>query len=57
MINVRHFTQPPLDVRQMLGVIHLLWPYIALGMFAIITSRLRWPRILHWPRLKREMDG
>lgn len=54
MIHVRHFPQPPIDVRQVRGVMHLLWPYLALGIFAIITSRSRWPTILYWPRLRRD---
>lgn len=54
MIHVRHFPQPPIEARQMIGEIHLVWPYIALGLFAIITLRLGWPTILHWPQLRRE---
>jgi hypothetical protein len=52
MVHVRHFPQPPIDVREMIGEIRLIWPYIALGVFAIITSMLGWPTILRWPRLK-----
>lgn len=53
MINVRHLPQPPIEARQMIGAIHLVWPYLSLGLFAIITSGLGWPTILNWPRLKR----
>lgn len=56
MVHVRHFPQPPVDAREMIGAIHLVWPYIALGVFAIVTSRLGWPTILQWPRLKPEVS-
>jgi hypothetical protein len=51
MTDVRHFPQPPIDTKQMLGALHLLWPYLTLGLFAIVTSSLGWPRVLHWPRV------
>jgi hypothetical protein len=54
MIHVRHFPQPPIDARQLIQALHLVWPHIALGLFAIITSRLGWSTVLNWPRLKRE---
>jgi hypothetical protein len=54
MIHVRHFPQPAVTWRQMIETLNLVWPYIALGVFAITTSRLRWLTILNWPRLKRE---
>jgi hypothetical protein len=52
MVQVRHFPQPPIGAREMIGEIRLVWPYVALGVFAIITSRLGWPTVLRWPRLK-----
>jgi hypothetical protein len=57
MAHVRHFPQPPISAREMIGEIHLVWPYIALGVFAIITSRLGWPTVLRWPRLKSRLVG
>ena len=54
MIRVRHFPQPPIEARQTLEALHLVWPYIALGLFAITTSYLGWPTVLNWPPLKRE---
>ncbi len=57
MVHVLHFPQPPIGVREMIGAIHFVWPYIALGVFAIITSRLGWPTILRWPRLKSRVVG
>lgn len=58
MVNVRHFPQPPIDSRQILGSFDLTWPYIVLGAFAILTSILGWPPVVRWPRsvplLKRD---
>lgn len=53
MVNVRHFPQPPIDSRQIMGSLFvwpLTWPYIFLGAFAILTSMLGWPTVLRWPR-------
>jgi hypothetical protein len=49
MINVRHFPQPPIDSKQIIGSFSLTWPYVALGTFAILTSVLGWPTVLRWP--------
>jgi hypothetical protein len=49
MINVRHFPQPPIDSKQIIGSFSLTWPYVALGTFAILTSVLRWPTVFRWP--------
>jgi hypothetical protein len=27
MVNVRHFPQPPIDSKQIIGTFHLTWPY------------------------------
>jgi hypothetical protein len=58
MVNVRHFPQPPIDPKQIIGSFVLTWPYVALGVFAIFTSILNWPIVVRWPRsmpfLKRE---
>ena len=51
MINVRRFPQPPIDSKQIIGSFSLTWPYVVLGIFAILTSLLRWPTVLRWPRL------
>lgn len=50
MVNVRHFPQPPIDSKQIIGSFDLTWPYIVVGAFAIVTSILRWPTVLLWPR-------
>ena len=49
MINVRHFPQPPIDSKQIIGSFSLTWPYVALGTFAIVTSVLGWPPVCRWP--------
>jgi hypothetical protein len=49
MVNVRHFPQPPIDSKQIIGTFHLTWPYIVLGGFAILTSALKWPAVVRWP--------
>ncbi|MDR3791984.1 MAG: hypothetical protein P4L03_01265 [Terracidiphilus sp.] len=58
MVNVRHFPQPPIDLKQIIGSFALTWPYIVLGAFAILTSVSGWPTVLRWPRsislLKRD---
>jgi hypothetical protein len=58
MINVRHFPQPPIHSKQIIGSFVLTWPYFALGGFAILTSMLGWPTVVRWPRsvslLKRD---
>ena len=58
MVNVRHFPQPPIDSKQMIGSFVLTWPYVVLGAFAILTSVSGWPTVVHWPRsfslLKRD---
>lgn len=51
MVNVRHFPQPPIETKQIIGGFVLTWPYIVLGAFAILTSMLGWPTVLRWPRL------
>lgn len=51
MINVRHFPQPPIDSKQIIGSFSLTWPYIVLGTFAILTSSLGWPTVFRWPTL------
>jgi hypothetical protein len=50
MINVRHFPQPPIDSKQIIGSFELTWPYVVLGAFAIFTSMLDWPTVLGSPR-------
>jgi hypothetical protein len=50
MINVRHFSQPPIDSKQIVDSFTLTWPYVVLGAFAILTSILRWPPVVRWPR-------
>jgi hypothetical protein len=50
MVNVRHFPQPPIDLKQIIGSFVLTWPYIVLGAFAILTSTLGWPTVVRWPR-------
>lgn len=50
MINVRHFPQPPIDSKQIIGSFSFTWPYVALGTFAILTSVLGWPTVLRWPK-------
>ncbi len=53
MVNVRHFPQPPIDQKQIFGSLFmwpLMWPYILLGAFAIVTSLLGWPTVVRWPR-------
>ena len=50
MMNVRHFPQPPIDSKQIIGSFVLTWPYVALGGFAILTSMLSWPTVVRWPR-------
>jgi hypothetical protein len=58
MVDVRHFPQPPIDSKQIIGSFALTWPYIVLGDFAILTSILGWPAVVRWPRsvslLKRD---
>ena len=58
MMNVRHFPQPPIESKQIIGGFALTWPYIVLGAFAILTSMLNWPTVVRWPRslslLKRD---
>jgi hypothetical protein len=58
MVNVRHYPQPPIDSKQIIGSFGLTWPYIVLGVFAILTTILGWPTVLRWPRsvslLKRD---
>ena len=49
MINVRHFPQPPIDLKQIIGSFALTWPYIVLGAFAILTSMFGWPTVVRWP--------
>jgi hypothetical protein len=49
MINIRHFPQPPIDSKQIIGSFSLTWPYVALGTFAILTSVLGWPTVFRWP--------
>ena len=51
MVNVRHFPQPHIGFTQIIGGFALTWPYIVLGVFALLTSILRWPRVIRWPRL------
>jgi len=51
MVNVRHFPQPPIDSKQIIGTFALTWPYVALGSFAILTSMADWPTVVRWPRL------
>jgi hypothetical protein len=50
MVNVRHFPQPPIDSRQIIGSFLLTWPYLVLGAFAVVTSMLDWPTVVRWPR-------
>jgi hypothetical protein len=50
MVNVRHFPQPPIGSKQIIGSFALTWPYVVLGAFAILTSMLRWPPVVRWPR-------
>ena len=53
MVNVRHFPQPPIDSKQIMGTLFMwpfMWPYILLGSFAILTGVLGWPTVLRWPR-------
>jgi len=61
MMNVRHFPQPPIELKQIIGGFFMwpfTWPYIILGAFAILTSILKWPTVVPWPRsmsfLKRD---
>lgn len=58
MVNVRHFPQPPIDSRQIIGTLFMPFalPYIFLGAFAILTSVLGWPTALRWPRLMSLAD-
>lgn len=51
MVNVRHFPQPPIEWKQIVGSFILTWPYVVLGSFAIFTSMLSWPTVVRWPRL------
>jgi hypothetical protein len=51
MVNVRHFPQPPIGSKQIIGSFALTWPYVVLGAFAILTSMLSWPPVVRWPRL------
>ena len=50
MVNVRHFPQPPIGSKQIIGSFALTWPYVVLGAFAILTSMLSWPPVVQWPR-------
>lgn len=50
MVTVRHFPQPPIDSAQIIDTFRLTWPYVVLGAFAILTSLLRWPTVVCWPR-------
>jgi len=49
MINVRHFPQPPIDSKQIIGSFVLTWPYVVLGAFSVLTAMLRWPSVVRWP--------
>jgi len=51
MMNVRHFPQPSIDLKQIIGSFALTWPYVVLGGFAILTAMLHWPSIVAWPKL------
>lgn len=51
MENVRHFPQPPIDSKQIVGSLGLTWPYVVLGAFAILTSTFGWPTVVRWPKL------
>jgi len=59
MVNVRHFPQSPIDLKQIIGSFVLTWPYVVLGVFAILTSILGWPTVVRWPKslslLKRDV--
>lgn len=50
MVTVRHFPQPSINSAQIIGTFRLTWPYVVLGAFAILTSMLRWPTVVRWPR-------
>lgn len=49
MINVRHFPQPPIDSKQIIGSFALTWPYVVMSAFALLTAILRWPSVVRWP--------
>ncbi len=49
MINVRHFPQPPIGLKQIIGSFALTWPYVVLGTFAVSTALRRWPSVVRWP--------
>ena len=50
MVNVRHFPQPPIGSKQIIGSFGLTWPYVVLGAFAILTSMLDWPTVVRWAK-------
>lgn len=50
LVSVRHFPQFPIDSKRIIGSFVLTWPYIVLGIFAVLTSIFGWAEVLRWPR-------
>jgi hypothetical protein len=49
MIQVRHFPNQPTILRTVEQNLIFALPLIAVGLFAVITGLLKWPKLIQWP--------
>lgn len=57
MIQVRHFPDQPTVIQTVLGSLRISLVLIAIGTFAVITDRIKWPELCRWPRLRNKRES
>jgi hypothetical protein len=50
MIQVRHFPDQRPVSQTVHDSLHITLVLIAIGLFAVLTDRLKWPQVCRWPR-------